>query len=65
MKRAIYLLDNRQAAERIGKRGREHVREHFLIIDRIADYLTSIDITMNSSLDKRKLANCVTSFYPW
>ena len=60
-----YLLDNPQAAERIGKRARQYVQERFLITDRITDYLMAIDITMNSALDKRKRTECVTSFHPW
>jgi len=63
--RILYLLDNKPAAERIGKRGRRYVQKHFLIVDRIADYLMAIDLTMNSNLGRRKLAQCVTSFYPW
>ena len=63
--RIIYLLDNPQAAERIGKRGKKYVHEHFLIVDRVTDYLMTIDITMNSALSRRKLAECVTSFHPW
>ena len=61
----IYLLDNRRAAEKIGKRGRRYVQEHFLIVDRITDYLMSIVITMNSPVGRRNLAECVTGFYPW
>ena len=61
----IYLLDNPQVAERIGKRGRRYVQEHFLIVDRITDYLMSIVITMNSTPARGKLTECVTGFYPW
>ncbi|MBL7125872.1 MAG: glycosyltransferase [Dehalococcoidales bacterium] len=61
----IYLLDNPQVAERIGKRGRRYVQEHFLIVDRITDYLMSIIITMNSTPAREKLTESVTSFYPW
>ena len=61
----IYLLDNRQAAEKIGRRARRYVQEHFLIVDRITDYLMSIAITMNSPMGRRKLTECVTGFYPW
>jgi trehalose synthase len=61
----IHLLDNPKAAERVGKRGKKYVQEHFLIVDRITDYLMSIDIIINSALDKKNLAKCVTSFYPW
>ncbi|MFC1950698.1 glycosyltransferase [Chloroflexota bacterium] len=61
----IYLLDKPQAAERIGKRGKKYVQDHFLIVDRITDYLMAIDITKNSAANRRKLAKCVTSFHPW
>jgi trehalose synthase len=61
----IYLLDKPQAAEKIGKRGRKYVQEHFLIVDRIVDYLMAVDITVNSGLSRERLAECVTSFHPW
>lgn len=64
-KKVLYLLENKRVAERIGERGRKHVQEHFLIVDRITDYLMSLDIVINSALDKNKTAKCVTSFYPW
>ncbi|MFC1894237.1 glycosyltransferase [Chloroflexota bacterium] len=60
-----HLLNNQKAAERVGERGRKYVQEHFLIIDIITDHLMSMDIIMNSALDKKKLAKCVTSFYSW
>ncbi|MFC2059579.1 glycosyltransferase [Chloroflexota bacterium] len=63
--RILYLLENKRSAERIGMRGRKYVQEHFLIVDRITDYLMSLDIIINSALDKKKTAKCVTSFYPW
>lgn len=63
--KVIYLLDNLKAAEIMGKRGRKYVQEHFIIADRIADYLLAIDITMNSTLDRKIFAECVTSFHPW
>ncbi|MFC1966920.1 glycosyltransferase [Chloroflexota bacterium] len=61
----IYLLDNPQAADRIGKRGKKYVHEHFLIVDRIADYLMAIETTINSRLARRRPSQSVTSFYPW
>ena len=61
----IYLLDNPQAAERIGRRGKRYVQEHFLIVDRITDYLMAIDMTMNSSSGTGKIPESITSFYPW
>ncbi|MFC2073102.1 glycosyltransferase [Chloroflexota bacterium] len=61
----IYLLDNPQAADRIGKRGKKYVHEHFLIVDRIADYLMAIETTINSRLVRIRPSQSVTSFYPW
>ncbi|MFC1874248.1 glycosyltransferase [Chloroflexota bacterium] len=61
----IYLLDNPQVADRIGKRGKKYVHERFLIIDRIADYLMAIETTMNARSGKRRPSQSVTSFYPW
>jgi len=61
----IYLLDNPQAAERIGRRGKRYVQEHFLIVDRITDYLMAIEITINSSSGREKIPESITSFYPW
>ena len=63
--KVIYLLDNLEAAAIMGKRGKKYVQEHFIIADRIADYLLSIDITMNSRLSRKTFAECVTSFHPW
>ena len=63
--KVIYLLDNLKAAEIMGKRGKKYVQEHFIIADRIADYLLAIDITMNSGLSRGTFAECVTSFHPW
>jgi len=63
--KVIYLLDNLKAAELMGKRGRKYVQEHFIIADRIADYLLAIDITMNSTLGRKIFAECITSFHPW
>lgn len=64
-RRVINLLDNARASERIGNRGKKYVQKHFLIVDRIADYLRAMDITMNSHFGSTKMAECVTSFHPW
>ncbi len=60
-----YLLENPQAAERIGQRGRRHVAENFLLPDRIADYLMAIDLTMRTSRDKSIPPGSIISFHPW
>ena len=61
----IYLLDNPQVADRIGRKGQRYVQEHFLIVDRITDYLMSIIITMSTKAAQAKLTESVTGFYPW
>jgi len=61
----LSLLDNPRMAENIGNRGKRYVQEHFLIVDRVTDYLMSIIITMESPSRRKKLNECVTSFYPW
>ena len=63
--KVLYLLEKPEAAEIMGKRGRSYVQEHFLLPDRIADYLMAIDMTMSSALDKEKCAECILSFHPW
>ena len=37
--KTLYLLENPEEAERLGKAGREHVRQHFLSTRHLADYL--------------------------
>ncbi len=63
--KVLYLLNNPEAAGIMGRKGRKHVAERFILPDRIADYLMAIDMTMNSAWDKKRGAECITSFYPW
>ena len=64
-KRLTYLLDNPAEAELVGNAGREYVAEHFLMPDRLADYLMAIDITRNTAHKKRLPADSIVSFHPW
>jgi trehalose synthase len=64
-KKVIYLLENPEAAEAIGKRGREYVRQRFLIPDRIADYLMAVDMVVNWAVNKKACTECIVSFSPW
>jgi len=59
------LLKNPAAADEVGKRGREYVAEHFLLPDRIADYLMTIDMTVNGVKAKQMPSDCIISFHPW
>ena len=60
-----YLLENPQAAEIVGKRGRRYVEEHLLLPDRITDYLMAIDTAMKATRGKKMPTNSVISFHPW
>jgi len=60
-----FLLENPQAAELLGNRGRQYVKEHLLLPDRITDYLMAIDIAMKVTRDKEMLTNSIISFHPW
>ncbi len=57
----IYLLIHPQAAEFMGRQGQAYIREHFLMPDRITDYLKAIQILMESNLDPES----IISFHSW
>jgi len=61
----IYLLENRKAAEAVGKRGREYVKQRFLLPDRIADYLMAINMVVSGAVNKEVSAESIVSFHPW
>lgn len=61
----LYLLENPEEAKKLGERGREYVREHFLLPDRIADYLRAINMTVNGAVSKEVCTQCIVSFHPW
>jgi len=61
----IYLLENHKATEAVGKRGREYVKQHFLLPDRIADYLMAINMVVSGAVNKETGAECIISFHPW
>ncbi|MBN2186145.1 MAG: glycosyltransferase [Dehalococcoidia bacterium] len=64
-KKVSYLLENPKAADAMGKRGRRYVQEHFLLPDRIADCLMTIDMARNRAVDRNVYSDCITSFHPW
>lgn len=57
----IYLLTHPQAAHLMGKRGSDYVREHFLMPDRIADQLKTVQMLIETSLDPES----IISFHSW
>lgn len=60
-----HLLDNRDFGKAVGERGRQYVTEHFLMPDRIADWLTAVSMLINGQLDKQICKDCIISYHPW
>ena len=65
--RVINLLKNRKVAQALGQRGKEYVSEHFLLPDRIADYLMTMDMAMDGNGNRHHAmpVDCIISFHPW
>ncbi|HUT67089.1 MAG TPA: glycosyltransferase [Dehalococcoidales bacterium] len=63
--RVINLLKNRKAAEAFGQRAKEYVGEHFLLPDRIADYLMAMDMAMKGDGRRPMPSDSIISFHPW
>jgi trehalose synthase len=64
-RRVINLLKNPRAAEAIGRRAKEYVGEHFLLPDRIADYLMAMSMAMKQNGKGPMPDDCIISFHPW
>jgi trehalose synthase len=64
-RKMLQLLENPEAASVIGEKGREYVREHFLLPDRIADQLMAMNMTVNGAINKKICSQCIISFHPW
>ncbi|MFC2013354.1 glycosyltransferase [Chloroflexota bacterium] len=64
-RKVLYLLENPEAAKTMGERGRNYVEKHFLLPDRIADWLMAIDMVMGGALSKKVCAESIISFHPW
>ncbi len=63
--RVIHLLKNPKAAVIMGQTAREYVSEHFLMPDRIADYLMAMEITMKRDGQRPMPPDSIISFHPW
>jgi len=44
---------------------REYVEQHFLLPDRIADYLMAINMVISGAVNKEVNAESIISFSPW
>ena len=60
-RRVTSLLQNPREAELVGRKAHEYVWEHFLMPDRIADYLRVIAYFRTGKLDK----DSIISYHPW
>ena len=60
-KKVIRLLGNPSIAESMGEKAHNYVKEHFLMPDRVADYLRIFNYFVNGELDK----NSIISYHPW
>ncbi len=57
----LYLLAHPRAAELMGKRGHGYVKDHFMLPDRLTDYLKAITMIQESQLDP----DSIISFHSW
>ena len=60
-KRIIRVLRNPTEAELMGRKAHEYVKQHFLMPDRLADYLRIADYFLNNELDEES----IISYHPW
>ena len=60
-KKILYLLRNPDKAELMGRKAHEYVKEHFLMPDRVADFLRIADYFINNELDRES----IISYHPW
>lgn len=63
--RVIHLLKNRKFAEALSQRAKSYVGEHFLMPDRIADYLMAMNMSMSKNGDRQMPRDSIISFHPW
>jgi trehalose synthase len=63
--RVLHLLKNPRAADALGKRGQQYVSEHFLLPDRVADYLMTMDMSRNKDGQNPMPIDSIISFHPW
>jgi trehalose synthase len=68
-KKVISLLKNPKMAKSLGQRGKEYIGEHFLLPDRIADYLMAMDMSKNRKNGGNGCnsmpSDSIISFHPW
>jgi trehalose synthase len=63
--RVTHLLKNPKAAAALGQRAKQYVGEHFLLPDRIADYLMAMDMSKKVNGRSHMPYDSIISFHPW
>jgi hypothetical protein len=61
----MHLLEDEQVAGIVGERGRNYVKDHFLLPDRMADMLMAIGMTMKNNGKSEVPTDSIISFHPW
>ena len=61
----INLLKNQKAANAMARRAKEYISEHFLLPDRMADYLMAMDMSMDDDGHTHMPDDSIISFHPW
>ena len=59
--RIVFLLRNPEMADEVGREAHDYVRDHFLMPDRVADYLRVVNYFVNGEVD----VDSITSYHPW
>jgi len=61
----VYLLKHPTAAEKLGRRGQLYVKDHFLMPDRITDYLKTARLVLDKRQGQTLPPDSIISFHPW
>lgn len=64
-RKVIDLLSNPGEARAVGERGWAYVRDHFLMPDRITDYLMALDLLKSGAVNVDNCRDCLISYHPW
>jgi trehalose synthase len=64
-RRVVNLLKNQKAATAMARRARNYICDHFLLPDRIADYLKAMDISRDENGRGQLPDDSIISFHPW
>ena len=61
----MHILTNQAEAEAMGMRARRHVEEHFLLPDRMADYLMTLSMVLKVTNGHKLPLDANIMFHPW